>query len=317
MTGKRGPRSVEDRVKGLLVMLPWLMKRDRVKISDMAAEFDMNEQDLIEDIEMASMCGIPPYTPFELTDMYIDEGYIYVGTNKRFDRNLTLTPSEAFGLGLLAAAAEDLPGFERGKDLKSAMKKLRKVLGDGLIDVDVESPQFLSVMTDACRTGEKVEIAYWTPSRNEETVRTVVVRTVFADRGHWYISADDDATQSRRTFRVDRIRNARPTGTHVEVIPESASVPDWFIDASGMSTVVLEVAPSAAWVVETYPCTVRIERADGTMQVEMAVSSAHWLGRLLLRAGNGVTVVSPPEMVSMQSQVAREVLALYANNSVT
>lgn len=315
MTGKRGPRSVEDRVKGLLVMLPWLMKRDVVKISDMAEEFDINEQDLIEDIEMASMCGIPPYTPFELTDLYIDEGYIYVGKNKRFDRSLTLTPSEAFGLGLLAAAADDLPGFERGKDLKSAMKKLRKVLGDGLIDVDVESPASLGVVTEACRSGEKIEITYWTPSRNEESVRTVVVRTVFADRGHWYISADDDATSSRRTFRVDRIRSARPTGTFVEVIPEAASVPEWFVDASGMTTVVLEIAPSAAWVVETYPCTVRIERADGTMQVEIAVSSAHWLGRLLLRAGSAVTVVSPPEMVSMQSQVAREVLALYASSS--
>lgn len=315
MTGKRGPRSVEDRVKGLLVMLPWLMKRQSVKISDMAAEFDINEQDLIEDIEMASMCGIPPYTPFELTDMYIDDGYIFVGANKRFDRSLTLTPSEAFGLGLLAAAAKDLPGFERGKDLKSATKKLRKVLGDGLIDIDVESPPYLGQVTDACRTGERLEITYWTPSRNEESSRTVVVRTVFADRGHWYISADDDASASRRTFRVDRIRDIRATGEFVEVIPESASVPNWFVNESDMTTVILEIAPSASWVVETYPCSVREERGDGTTQIEIAVSSAHWLGRLLLRAGDGVTVVSPPEMVNMQQQVAREVLALYASNS--
>lgn len=315
MSGKRGPRSVEDRVKGLLVMLPWLMKRKSVKISDMAAEFDMNEQDLIEDIEMASMCGIPPYTPFELTDMYIDDGYIFVGANKRFDRSLTLTPSEAFGLGLLAAAAQDLPGFERGKDLKSAMKKLRKVLGDGLIDIDVESPAFLGAVTDACRTGERLEVTYWTPSRNEESLRTVVVRTVFSDRGHWYISADDDASGSRRTFRVDRIRNVRQTGSFVEVIPESASVPNWFVDVAEMTTVVLDVSPAAMWIVETYPCSILDERSDGSIRIEIAVSSAHWLGRLLLRAADGVTVVSPPEMVSMQQQVAREVLALYASSS--
>jgi proteasome accessory factor C len=315
MSGKRGPRSVEDRVKGLLVMLPWLMKRESVKISEMAAEFDINEQDLIEDIEMASMCGIPPYTPFELTDMYIDEGYIFVGSNKRFDRSLTLTPSEAFGLGLLAAAAQELPGFERGKELKSAMKKLRKVLGDGLIDIDVESPKFLGEVTSACHTGERLVITYWTPSRNEESTRNVVVRTVFADRGHWYISADDDVSGSRRTFRVDRIRDVKPTGQFVEVISEAASVPNWFVDASDMTTVVLEVSPAAAWVIETYPCTVKEERPDGSTRIELAVSSAHWLGRLLLRAGDGVTVVSPPEMVSMQQQVAREVLALYASSS--
>lgn len=315
MSAKRGPRSAEDRVKGLLVMLPWLMKRESVKISDMAAEFDINEQDLIEDIEMASMCGIPPYTPFELTDMYIDDGYIFVGANKRFDRSLTLTPSEAFGLGLLAAAAQDLPGFERGKELKSAMKKLRKVLGDGLIDIDVESPPFLGAVTEACRTGERLSITYWTPSRNEESSREVVVRTVFADRGHWYISADDDASGSRRTFRVDRIRDVSHTGSFVEVISESASVPDWFGDAAEMTIAVLDLAPTAAWVSETYPCSMLEERSDGSARIEIAVSSAHWLGRLLLRAGDGVTVVSPPEMVQMQQQVARELLALYASSS--
>ena len=87
MSAKRGPRSSEIRVSGLLRMLPWLMKHERVSVASMAAQFDMSESDLIEDIEMASMCGVPPYTPFELTDIYIDEGYIFVGANKRFERN--------------------------------------------------------------------------------------------------------------------------------------------------------------------------------------------------------------------------------------
>ena len=55
MSGKRGPRSAEDRVRGLLVMLPWLMQRKRVAIADMAKQFNIGESDLIEDIELASM----------------------------------------------------------------------------------------------------------------------------------------------------------------------------------------------------------------------------------------------------------------------
>lgn len=317
MSGKRGPRSAEDRVRGLLTMLPWLMKRESVEVAEMARQFNMNEQDLIEDIEMASMCGIPPYTPFELTDMYIDEGCIYVGRNKRFDRNLKLSSSEAFGLGLLAAAAEEIPGFERGKDLRSAMKKLRKVLGDGLITVDVESPTYLEAVTNACRTGELLDIVYWTPSRNDESGRTVHVRTVFADRGHWYISADDNVSGSRRTFRVDRIRNVQQTGTFAEVTTEVASVPHWFADADGAITVVADVSSNAAWVVETYPCTVLEERSDGSYRIEIVVNSVHWLGRLLLRAAGEVTVISPDELTSLQTTVAREMLTLYAKRSDT
>lgn len=315
MSGKRGPRSAEDRVRGLLIMLPWLMRRKSVSIAEMAQQFNMNEDDLIEDIEMASVCGVPPYTPFELTDMYIDEGFIHVGVNKQFDRNLRLSSSEAFGLELLAAAAQELPNFERRRELKSAVRKLRKVLRGGLVDVDVESSPFVSVLTDACRTGERIAVKYWTPARNEVSQRILTARTVFSDRGHWYVSADDSQSGERRTFRIDRIREAVPTGDFVEVVAENATVPNWFADAADKIVVVAEVAPAATWVVETYPCTVLEERADGGFRIQIVANSAHWLGRLLLRAEGNISVVSPESLANLQQQAAAEVLALYANNS--
>ena len=315
MSARRGPRSSEVRVSGLLRMLPWLMKQERVSVAKMAKQFSMSESDLIEDIEMASMCGVPPYTPFELTDIYIDEGYVFVGANKRFERSLELTSAEAFGLSLMATAARELPGFTRGKDLKSAMKKLRKVLGDDLVDVDIESPTFLAVVTEAASSGQRLRISYWTPARNEESERTVTVRTVFVDRGHWYIRADDDASNDSRHFRVDRIRSVAPLDEFVEVFETTAQVPVWFADASGSAVVTAEVAASAAWVVETYPCTVREERPDGSYLIDIVSNSDHWLGRLLLRAGGAITIVSPSDMASVQARTANAVLARYGANS--
>ena len=57
MSAKRGPRSSEVRVSGLLRMLPWLMKQERVSVAKMAQQFSISESDLIEDLEMAAMCG--------------------------------------------------------------------------------------------------------------------------------------------------------------------------------------------------------------------------------------------------------------------
>ena len=312
MSGKRGPRSAEDRVRGLLVMLPWLMQRKRVAIADMAKQFNMSESDLIEDIELASMCGLPPYSPYELTEVFIDEDYILVGPNKHFERRLELTSSEAFGLSLLAAAAEEMPGFTRGRDLKNALKKLRKVLGEGIVDVDVESPQFLNEVTEASKSGERLRITYWTPARNEESDRTITVRSVFTDRGHWYISADDDASGDRRHFRVDRIRKVENTGEFVPVAAEPVQVPAWFVDAADKVVVTLDVAAEAAWVVETYPCRSLTENADGSFRAELVVNSEHWLGRLLLRGEGKVTVVEPSNLAGLQQSVAAQVLAKYA-----
>ena len=61
-TKKRGPRSAGDRVAKLLVIIPWLVKRKRVKLVDVAREFDMSVDDLVEDIMLASLCGVPPYS---------------------------------------------------------------------------------------------------------------------------------------------------------------------------------------------------------------------------------------------------------------
>jgi len=318
MSGRRGPRSAEDRVRGLLRMLPWLMERERISIADMARQFSMSEEDLIEDIEMASMCGVPPYTPLELADLYIDEGYIHVGVNKQFDRRLELTASEAFGLTLLATAARDLPGFSRGRELRSAQRKLLRVLGEGVVDIDLESPPFLTELTAASTSGERQVLTYWTPAKNEESVRTITVRTVFTDRGHWYISADDDLSGESRHFRVDRIRQLQPTGEFVPVAPVSAEVPVWFADAQDNIVVTATVAANAAWVVETYPCQNIVEHADGSFTITIVANSEHWLGRLLLRAEGGVTVTSPDHLVGLQSRVATDVLARYrANNSDT
>jgi proteasome accessory factor C len=296
-------------------MLPWLMQRKSVSIADMARQFNISEADLIDDLELAAMCGTPPYTPLELTEVYIDEGIIYVGRNKHFERRLELSSSEAFGLSLLAAAAEDIPGFKKRKELTSAVDKLRKILGEGLVDIDTESPAFLQFVTDAAASGERLTITYWTPADNVEKLRTVTVRSVFTDRGHWYITADDDLSGSQRHFRVDRIRQVVPTGEFVPVEPVDNQVPAWFADATDKTKVVLEVSPAAAWAVETYPCTVLDERQDGSFRIEMVVNSEHWLGRLLLRAEGNITVVSPDSAVDMLQRTAVDVLGRYANKS--
>lgn len=315
MSKKKGPRSAESRVQGLLVMLPWLMGRESVSIKDMAGQFDLTEKQLIEDLELAAMCGLPPYTPLELTEVFIDGDMVIVGRNKNFERRLELTASEAFGLSLLAAAADDIPGFTRGKELKSALKKLRKVLGDGLVDVDVETPEFLEVMTEAARTRERLDIVYWTPGRNEESNRRVTVRSVFTDKGRWYIAADDDASGERRHFRIDRVRAVERTGVFAAAHHGQVEVPRWFDDAGDWPIVTLDIDPRASWIVETYPCRSVEERSDGTLRAELAVSSTHWLSRLLLRGAEAVTVVGPAEFADLRARAAEDVLMRYENNS--
>jgi predicted DNA-binding transcriptional regulator YafY len=63
--------------------------------------------------------------------------------------------------------------------------------------------------------------------------------------------------------------------------------------------------------VESYPFVSRVQESDGSSVVEMAVSSEHWLGRLLLRAGNDVQVLEPAQFADLGQRTAQSVLRRY------
>ena len=58
----------------------------------------------------------------------------------------------------------------------------------------------------------------------------------------------------------------------------------------------LELAPAAAWVAEAYPTEAVTERADGSLEIVLAVSERAWLERLLLRLGPDAGVVAPADV---------------------
>jgi proteasome accessory factor C len=96
---RRGPRPANVRLRRLLVMLPWLMERGEVPLADMARRFGLTENELIADLELASLCGLPPFVD-ELIDVFVDEGTVYAG-----EAELRVELSAPPGSDDLAAAA--------------------------------------------------------------------------------------------------------------------------------------------------------------------------------------------------------------------
>ena len=90
MTVRRGPRPTGDRLRRLLVMLPWLMERGEVPVAEMCHRFELSEQELVKDLELAAMCGLPPFVD-EMVDVFIDEGVVFAGVPRLFTRPLALT----------------------------------------------------------------------------------------------------------------------------------------------------------------------------------------------------------------------------------
>ena len=79
--------------------------------------------------------------------------------------------------------------------------------------------------------------------------------------------------------------------------------------------VTLRLAPSADWVVESYPHEAAEQAADGSWRVVLAVSEPAWLERLLLALGPDVAVEGPPAASLVAPDAAARILRRYATES--
>ena len=287
---RRGPRPAEDRLRRLLVMLPWLMERDQVELAEAAARFDLTEAEIAKDLELVAMCGLPPFVD-ELIDVFIDDGVISVGVPRLFTRPLRLNAVEAWELLAAGRAAMELPGAEPDGPLGRGLAKLASALGEddtSGVRIDLDRPELTDLIADAVQAGAQMRVRYRSPSRDEATERLIVPRQVFADRGQWYVSADDDRSGEVRTFRIDRIESIEPTGEAVPPGDDPLPTPGtWFADGS-VRRATIRLAPQARWVIERYPVdSVSDPEPDGWVTVQLPVASEHWLRCTMVRLGTG------------------------------
>jgi proteasome accessory factor C len=209
----------------------------------------------------------------------------------------------------------ELPGAEPDGPLGRGLSKLASALGEDDttgVRIDLDQPPLTDTMADAVRADAQMRIRYRSPSRDEVTERLIVPRQVFTDRGEWYVSADDDRSGEMRTFRIDRIESAEPTGEFVPAGDEPLPTPgDWFADGS-IPRATVRFGPSARWVIERYPVDqVSEPDDDGWVTVQLPIASEHWLRCTLVRLGTGAELLEPEHWSEIGTTTAASVLERY------
>jgi proteasome accessory factor C len=312
-----GPRPANERLRRVLVMLPWLMERGEVPLAEMAEHFHLTEAQLVRDLELVAMCGLPPFVD-ELIDVFVDDGIVFTGVPRLFTRPLRLTAREGFALLAAGRAGVQLPGADPDGVLASALDKLEAVLGQPPLDVELDAPAFVDRLRAAALGSRECHVRYWTPVTDTTTDRRVVPRVVFTDRGHWYVVVDDldrleAGIDAERTFRIDRIVDLAVGDRSVE--PRRVEPPSEWFGGDGFVHAELRLGPDAVWVAERYPMVSVTPEADGGVRAVLAVLDEAWLARLLVRIGTDVEVLGPPHWRDLGPRTAARLLERYEVNS--
>lgn len=308
-----------ERLRRVLAMVPWIVARPGVEVAAVAERFGISEAELVADLEVVWMVGLPPYTPDALVEVTMEDGRVWIEYADFFARPLRLTPAQ--GLAMLASsdALLSMPGTDPTGPLARALDKLAKALDidlDGSLDIDLGAAgaEHLEPLRHAVERRTWVDIEYYSYGRDEVTERRIVPDRITANGGAWYVEAWCSLAEGERLFRLDRIASLAVSD---EVSDREVSPGDGrrsFASDASLDRIRLVLQPAARWVVDAYPCEEIEEHGDGTVSVTLAVSATRWVERLLLRLGTDASVVAERSFegaASLGAAAAASVLARY------
>ncbi|SDM92720.1 proteasome accessory factor C [Nocardioides szechwanensis] len=319
------PTGAKDQVARLLTLVPFLHTHGHVRIDEAARALGVDEEQLVKDLMVLLMCGLPGGFPDDLIDVDLDAleaGVIRVSNADYLARPLRLTPTEASAIIVALRALRNGAKDDTREVVDRALSKLEAAAAEGsaatqidpgLNAADADQALLAVRLRGAVESRRQVRLTYYVPARDEESVRVVDPHGLITHRGLTYLDAWCHSAEAPRLFRLDRVAEAEVLDTPVSA-PDTAprDLGDGLFTASSDTTpVTLRLQRPAHWVTEYYPVDDIRPREDGSLEVDLQVADERWLTRLLLRLAPYAEVVAPASYGDAFTAAAQDALALY------
>lgn len=323
-----GQRSgAREQVTRLLALVPYLQARE-VSLREAAGDFGVTPAQVVRDLRVLWMCGLPGLGPGDLIDIDFEafeddpDGIVRLDNADYLDRPLTLGRTEAAALTVALRALREAAAQETAAIIDGALAKLEAAaeLGDTPVALQVAPPDTELLRTtarlrEAVAADRQVRLEYYVPTRDEVTERIVDPIGVTRHGGHEYLDAWCHTAEGQRLFRLDRVKAARVLDTPRErrdVEPRDLAA-GLFESSPRDTLVVVDLSASMAWFADHYPVVERTALPDDGLRVALRVADERWLVRLALRFAPGLRVRRPVRLRREVAQVADRALAAYGS----
>lgn len=299
------------RLTRILSMLPWVIAHRGATVEEVCTRFGYTEHELIDDLNLVFVCGLPGYGPGDLMVAYVEDDEVVVDMAEYFSRPLRLTPVEA--IGLLASGLALISSNQAPPALERAVEKLSAALDldeeEIAVDLGAE-PRLVGLLRSAAQGGRVVRIIYTSLGKGETRLRDIEPWSVFSTLGNWYVSAFCRTTGGERIFRVDRIREAEVTDASF-IPPEAPPPPEVrYTPSEDDVRTTIRLSSQARWMADYYPVDV-ISEGEDEMVVVFSSSDPLVAARLLLRLGKDAQLVEGVETAEALADLRARILRRY------
>jgi proteasome accessory factor C len=321
-----------DRLQRLLALVPYVISRKVVGLSETAAAFGVSERELVDDLNMLWCVELRAPDPYCPIDLSYEGGEIVVSQAESMDRPLRLGVDEAsallVALRMLAEVgqAASVPGLAEGSALSRTIAKLEAAAGEAAapsaqvaVQVDRHAERSVAAqLREALAAGRRVHLSYYVPGRDEATERDVDPMRLLVVEGRTYLEGWCRRAEAVRLFRLDRVLGVKVLAVAAEVPREAEPVDldnGLFRPSPTDLRVVIELSPYGRWVAEYYPCEEVTELGEGRLRVILRTPDSEWVRRLALRLGEDGRIVGPAEVIADVRREASAALTQYGSGA--
>jgi len=300
--------SAAERALRLMDLVPYLLNHPGATLKEVSAEFNITVSELIKDLDLLFMCGLPGYTPLELIDLNVEDGVISLREPQNLDAPRRFSQNEALIIRVALSALEELLPATNQKRVKALREKISRIFTN---EIPIDAVFFhsdkerldMQIIQEAFDSQKKLSMTYLNPVKSTLTQRKISVLRIVAENNRTLIEAWCDKSQGIRTFNLANIQS-------IEMTDEDISRPENSIkQVADVATVAVD--PSTKFFLDN---SAQLKRVGEDYEIE--IFQEEWLVRSALAEGGTLVIRTPKSLKSRLSALAGEALQNYSGKEL-
>lgn len=292
-------------------LIPYILEHPGISVNQLSKIFNVAEKEIEKDLQLAFMCGLPGYTPYELIDLTYEEGVVSIIDPQVLNkpRNFSNNERVVIALGLEILKEINLSNPENLKKIDKLREKfLDKKDEDSVIVVEQDlSFPFLNIINQAIFERRIVIFDYQSVSKDVLSSRNVLPHKLYLQNGNLYLSGNDVQAQSDRIFKADQILSC--------TIGDLADTDRFHLTQQEEIVELIVNHDNFNFIERNSSIIIDQEITNGQLHVKIRASNFDWLKRAILSNAPSIKVISPESLASEVEQMASDLISAYSHQS--
>lgn len=292
----------------LLDLVPYIVAHPGISITELAKEFSITRDEVLKDLNLLFLCGLPGYTPLELIDISFDEESVVIRDPQNLAAPRNLNESEALIARIaLAALEESTPRTAAAyPQIVALREKIAKAFSSSIpasaitFTLDKERAT-LEAIEGAIKQELDLEITYNNVTKDSSSRRSITPISIIAEDKRTLVSAYCHSAKALRTFNLAQISEVSTKARIVRADLERLE------DSRGSSAEVIIKSEDSSFLSENASSLKELSKSC----YQIDIFQPEWIVRSVLAGADSIELAKPHELRAEIAERANRALLAY------